>query len=107
LIKIRLRDEAPWSRVTLLNGTMIYRRKWTIVPDDTDYIAFKKWVEVLPVEEESTSSSEEATEKETADYSAYTKTQLLDIAKEKGLDTVNSTMKKSEIIEVLSNESDK
>jgi len=92
-VYLRLRSDAPWKVVTLLNGTLIYRKNWTQVPDDTDYIAFKKYMEV---KETMLESSAEAT---TINYSNLTKSQLIAIATEKNIDVSNLT--KAKIIEVL------
>jgi hypothetical protein len=86
-LKIRLNDDAPWASVTLLDGTVIYRRKWTQVPDNINYDAFKKYIEI---EEDIVS----------IDYTTLTKAQLLEIAKEKKLN-ISATLKKSDIIEAL------
>jgi len=50
MIKIKLRDEAPWKKVTLLDGTIVYKGKFVKVSDDTNYIAFKKWVVIQEID---------------------------------------------------------
>jgi len=44
-MKIKLRTEAPWKQVTLVDGTTIITKgKWKSVDANIDYKAFVKWV---------------------------------------------------------------
>jgi hypothetical protein len=84
---IRLHKDAPWPEVEI-DGKTINKTKW--IEEDFNYKPIKKWVIF---------KEPEVVVKPTVDYSPYSKSELVKIAKEKGIDCTG--LSKSQILEKL------
>lgn len=85
-MKIRLHKDAPWMQVTIDDVT-INKPDW--IDDTVNYKPIKKWIVF----------QEEIPTVEKVDYSQYSKSELVKIAKDKGIDCTG--LNKNQILEKL------
>lgn len=64
-MQVRLRDDSPWKKVTLQDGYEIYSYKFVDLADH-DISPIRKWI---------------IFKEDTPDYSTYSKTELVEVAK--------------------------